>query len=306
MINICRPHLSPYFSSDFLSKEKSELEGLSQMVRYSNLLTKESNILLSDTHLNPKLIDFSSFNLVIHSNSGFDNLLPMKTLANHVPVVLGNEIRANAVAHYILNAVLTHFSSIPKLPYWDKKRSFSRKLLSELKIQLVGYGHIGSIVAKCLLPLGPELYIFDPYKNKHDLRISECDVLICAAGLTTSSEKMFHNDIINQFKNNILIINPARGQLFEEQALVTFLRDHPDAFAYLDVFEKEPVDFEQFPKNCLLSSHIAGVFDQLSELTLAFEKRVLKDFLDLNTSDFSLKYQKILLSNDPAYKNERY
>lgn len=45
-----------------------------------------------------------------------------------------------------------------------------------------------------------------------------------------------------KLKEGAAVINIARGGLIDEPSLCDFLRERPDVFAALDVFETEPLD----------------------------------------------------------------
>jgi D-3-phosphoglycerate dehydrogenase / 2-oxoglutarate reductase len=303
-MKICRPNVSPYFKDDFISKEKALIESLSNDICYTNILDSDTDILISDTHLKIEKIDFKNIKLILHANSGFDNLLPLKNYAINFPVVLGNEIRAQAVCQYIMTALYNHLGKIPHHPSWDQSRAFNRRSLKHQKIQIIGFGHIGKLVALSIQNLCKELFIYDPLKNHHALRIEEADIIICAASLSKSSQTLLNKEMMKKFKSSVLLINPSRGKIIDQKALIDYLHSHPQAFAILDVYEIEPAHFEAFPSNTLLSSHIAGVYEQLDQDTLEFEHKILRDFLDLKSDAFSLKYREILMENNPVYYYE--
>ena len=83
-----------------------------------------------------------------------------------------------------------------------------------------------------------------------------------------------------KMKKNVLFINPARGKLVNEKHLIHFLEENSEAFAFLDVFEQEPLSFEKFAhlKNVKLSSHIAGVFNKLDQSIIDFETDILRSY----------------------------
>lgn len=110
---------------------------------------------------------------------------------------------------------------------------------------------------------------------------------------------MIDKHFLNALKDSALIINAARGELIKTNDLVNFLKANDEAFAVLDVFEKEPNDFFEFSdlRNIKLTSHIAGVYKNIDLHTIDFETSVIRDYLELTSFDFSNKYQKMILQN---------
>lgn len=235
--------------------------------------------------------------LIVHANSGYDNI-SLKFVEHHpFPIVVGNELRAEAVATYVLSCLYQETSTPPFSKIWDKRRQWPRKLLSELNILILGHGHIGEKVANSLKAIGAQVQIDDPYKNLKADRIENADVLLPLMSLNPTSRARVDSKFLSQLKEDILIINAARGALIETAPLVSFLKSNPRARAYLDVFENEPADINQFRKleNVHTSSHVAGVYTSLDQRLIEFEARVIKDFL--SDPEFTTKYDRDILRN---------
>lgn len=291
---------SPYFSNTF---NQLEIESL---YPYVDILPSDSgavtDILITNTHTNFDLLSgeqVENLKLVIHPNSGYDNFPIDFVKGLKAPIIIGSTIRAEAVAQYILSALLTHYSDIPLQKKWDIERKWPRRLLSDLKITILGYGHIGKILHATLAPMVKELSIYDPFENLTQLNNKNSDVVILACGLNSKSRHIIDKNFLNSIKESALIINSARGELIKTSDLVNFLKANDEAFAVLDVFEKEPNNFSDFNdlSNIKLTSHIAGVYKNIDLHTIDFETTVVRDFLELTNFDFNNKYQKMILQN---------
>jgi D-3-phosphoglycerate dehydrogenase len=299
-LTIKRTSTSPYFSPAFNHLEKESLETLVEMLPSGS--STPSNILITNTHTHFDSLsdeELRKLELIIHPNSGYDNIPVNFVKGSKAPIVIGSTIRAQAVSQYILSALFHHFSPIAHHPEWDKERKWPRKLLSDLKICLIGYGHIGKILSSTLTPIVKELSIYDPYENLVSLNHKSADVVILACGLNAKSRHMIDKKFLNVISESALIINAARGELIKTSDLVNFLAANDEAFAVLDVFEKEPNDFWDFKhlRNIKLTSHIAGVYKNIDQHTIDFELKVVRDFLELTDFDFKNKYQKMILQN---------
>lgn len=301
-LTITRTDVSPYQAKNFVEIEKKMVHSLG--FKYS-LVEKSPHILftntLTDMGLLHEKIDLSQLRLIVHPNSGYDNF-PLSFVENtNVPIVLGNEIRANAVCEYTIAQLMERFTTTPHKPNWDSKRAFPRKRIKDLVPLIIGKGPIGNQLLHTLHTFGCETLSYDPYKGPSapltDL-VKVSDVIILAASLNQTSFHLINEKILELCKPDVTIINPARGSLINTSDLIAFLISHPDSFAFLDVFENEPRHDLALEKleNVKLTSHIAGVFDQLDQSILAFEKCVLEDFKSLNIPTFRQKYDSKLLN----------
>jgi len=64
---------------------------------------------------------------------------------------------------------------------------------------------------------------------------------------------------LSAMKPEAILINTARGEIVDEQALVKVLRERPSFSAAIDVFEEEPYRGELTTlANCVLTSHMGS------------------------------------------------
>lgn len=295
---VYRTHASSYQDSKYLANEKKVLEEISD-VNYIQTLQQyqpgSKIILITNTHTDPHLIPeriLKETVLMIHPNSGYDNLSDEFRRSAEFPIIIGNPIRANAVVEYTLGCMFKHFSPIPNHHHWQTDRAYPRKLIRDQNILLLGHGNIGKILANSLTPLCPKLTVFDPFVEaqhipypihnewSNDL-LKNVSILICAASLNQTSRRILNKSNINELNSECLILNPARGELFQEEELIHFLQKNPKSFAYLDVFEREPFapGYGSQVSNLNKTSHIAGMYRRLNNDIISFEFLVIKDFI---------------------------
>lgn len=134
---------------------------------------------------------------------------------------------------------------------------------------IVGLGRIGSIVAGKLKGIGMEVIAYDPYISEGKFTragVKKCDdleELLKVSDLITihtPKNKETYNMIgakeLEICKDNVRIVNAARGGIVNEQDLYDALVSGKVAAAGIDVFDKEPVydkkPGEQNYKNVLL------------------------------------------------------
>ncbi len=297
---------SPYHGDSFKEGEMKMVEslGISYSSQSHHGHDYHYDFYISNTHYLFKEKEVKKFNkktkLLIHPNSGYDNFSCEFVKNAHFPIIIGNRIRAKAVAEYILSCLFNHLTILQKDKEWNHQRSWNRQLIQEHHIAIIGYGHIGKILKSSLEPLSKNLTIIDPFKDSPKSIPQRFDVIVLASSLNKTSYQIINQSFLKNYcHNHLLIINGARGKLIEQNDLITHLKQNSLSFAYLDVFEKEPSDFKVFEKleNVQLSSHVAGVSCHLDQLILKFEKEVLKDFLTLTKKVFLKRYHDEILQN---------
>lgn len=305
-LQVIRTHYSPYHGQQFEQQEKNRLQNI-QGVTFQKLENADPSIpsvLITNTHTQLKKISvplLKNTKLILHSNSGYDHMNQEFDLWKDIPVVVGHEIRAQAVAEYTLSCLFQSLIDLPQHLIWNKKRTWNRPLIKDQNIWVYGYGHIGKLVVGALRGMGAIVTVIDPYVKdlaKPSGHHSEANVILVCCSLNNSSFQMFDENFFNNAHPDLIFINGARGKLVKESALREFLLTHQNAQAYLDVFENEPFDVSwyNFPQ-VWKTSHIAGVYSQLDEGIIRFEENTLKDFVALNEQDFLEKYKLELLQN---------
>jgi D-3-phosphoglycerate dehydrogenase len=149
-------------------------------------------------------------------------------------------------------------------------------------IGIIGFGNMGSTFAKKLQGMEMQILAYDKYKKKYapdyvietnlERIFKESDIISLHVPLTDETRFMVNDDFLKQFRNQIIVINTARGKVLQTEALVNAMKSGKVTGACLDVLEYEATSFEnlfseklpeafEFLKNServILSPHIAG------------------------------------------------
>lgn len=316
-VQVFRTSASSYQGSSFITGEQKILEKIPGVKYIKSLKEMDPSlpfILITNTHTDLSEIPEMILNktiLLIHPNSGFDNIKQQFLEDNSIPVVLGNPIRSHAVAEYILSCIFKEITPIPNHSHWDDSRRWDRKLLRDQTALIIGHGHIGKILRQSLIPLTREIRCFDPYDKSpgvinvwSDELAQDCDLLILAANATPFNQHMINDKVFSKLSTSCIVINAARGSLLKEEDLQNFLQKNKKAKCYLDVFAKEPFSpgYLNNLSNINKTSHIAGVFQKLNHDIISFEFLVIDDFLKSkamnNKEEFLREYQECLLTTE--------
>ncbi|WJX48609.1 D-3-phosphoglycerate dehydrogenase 2, chloroplastic [Trifolium repens] len=119
-------------------------------------------------------------------------------------------------------------------------------------LAVMGFGKVGSEVARRAKGLGMNVVAHDPYAPadraravgvelvSFDQAISTADFISLHMPLTPTTNKVFNENTFAKMKKGVRIINVARGGVIDEDALVKALDSGIVAQAALDVFTEEP------------------------------------------------------------------
>ena len=160
---------------------------------------------------------------------------------------------ADSVMGYVLNFArkLPWMDNQIKKGVWDK---IPGRSLDETKLGIIGFGNIGTAVARRARAFGMHVMAND-IKRISDKTIQETGVKIVdldellqysdfvslSCDLNPTSFHLMNEEAFSKMKEEAFIINLARGPLIDEKCLVDALKNRKIAGAALDVFEKEPL-----------------------------------------------------------------
>ena len=142
--------------------------------------------------------------------------------------------------------------------------------LYDRTLGLIGFGKIGSHVAKTAKALGMHVRIYDPYADPNLVELLNCklvgldellahaDIISLHTPLTPQTKYIINAETIAKMKKGVLIVNTARGGLVDNKALVDAVLSGHVGGAALDVLEEEKAIKEE---RQLVSPEFSGAFD---------------------------------------------
>lgn len=188
---------------------------------------------------------------------------------------------AHAVSDFAVGMMLAEARNIARAHYAIKNGIWQKKFANDgyvpelggKRVGLVGFGYIGSLVAKKLGGFDTELVVYDPYADPELLKSYGCtpmgleelfatsDFVSIHARLTPETKGLVSRDLIARMKETAIFINTGRAGLVDYDALAEALAEKRIMGAALDVFVNEPIE-EGSPfldlDNVTLTTHIAG------------------------------------------------
>ncbi len=208
----------------------------------------------------------------------------------------GNTI---STAEHTMSMILSLSRNIPQANASTKKGEWKRSQFMGVELYnktlgIVGFGRIGSEVAKRALSFGMKILTFDPFLSKEvaeelgvevvELKplLERADYITVHTPLTDETKHMISTDQFALMKKGVRVINCARGGIIDENALVVAIKEGKVIGAAMDVFEKEPLSPEaELLKldNVITTPHL-GASTEEAQVNVAIEvAEIVRDVL---------------------------
>lgn len=245
---------------------KGVLETFAQMVYYpaneiTNAVLKDADALIIRTRTicNKELLQNTKVKFIATATIGYDHIDTEYCRLNNIRWENAPGCNSGSVMQYVASVLIA----------LSKKFNFG---FSEKTIGIIGYGYVGSKVAKLANNLGFNVLINDPPLARSGLLachiplddlLKKSDIISLHIPLNKQGiDKTFHlvdKNFLNKLKSSALIINTSRGEICNEKDLKNALKEKRIKAAVLDVWQNEPdIDRELLELVDLATPHIAG------------------------------------------------
>jgi D-3-phosphoglycerate dehydrogenase len=265
----------------------------------ADLAGADALLVRSATKVDARLLAAApNLRIVARAGTGVDNVDVDAASARGILVVNAPGANSISVAEHACALMLALARSVPaadramKEGRWEKKRFLGTEVRGKT-LGIVGLGRIGQEVAHRARAFAMRVVAHDPFISSDvaggiGVELVSLDDLCAAADYVTlhvpSTEETTHlfNDArFGRCKPGIRIINTARGDLIDAQALRRAIESGLVAGAALDVFEQEPpIDWSlaQLPQ-VIATPHIAASTEEAQELVGLDTAATVRDFL---------------------------
>ena len=175
-------------------------------------------------------------------------------------IIVMNVPTANTIA--AVELTMAHILSCMRMfPYshdhlknqriWKREKWYGYEMKGK-KLGVIGFGNIGSRVAKRAQSFEMDIVAYDPYINPSKVTdldmtytknfddILSCDIITIHTPKNQETIGMIDEAEFAKMKDGVVVINCARGGLYNEEALYNNLTNGKIRFAGIDVFNKEP------------------------------------------------------------------
>ena len=236
-------------------------------------------VIRSQTRLTADLIARASRLKVIgRAGTGVDNVDVNAATKRGIVVVNAPESNAVAAAEHTLALALALCRNIPQAHSslvggdWARSRFAGNELYGKT-LGVIGFGRIGQLVAHRAQAFEMEVVAFDKFvaaerfrelgverAEASDQLYANADIVTIHLPKTLDTVNWIDAEAIAQMKDGVRIVNCARGELVDLEALEEALDSGKVAGAALDVFPEEPVtDHPLFARdNVVVTPHLGA------------------------------------------------
>ena len=235
-------------------------------------------VVRSETQVTPEVIAAGrQLRVISRAGVGVDNIdIPAATAAG---VLVLNAPGANATSageHTIglllaLTRRITDANATLHTGTWDRTR-YKPVDLAGRTVGIVGLGHVGSVVARRLRAFDMHVIAHDPLIAPGrfdelgvrpvglDELLATSDIVTFHVPATPATVRMLNAGTIDRLKRGAIVLNVARGEIVDQEALAAALASGQVAAAAVDVFPIEPTTTSPLfgLPNVVVTPHIGG------------------------------------------------
>ncbi|MFF2833774.1 C-terminal binding protein [Cellulosimicrobium cellulans] len=212
----------------------------------------------------------------------------------NTPTYCIEEVASHTVAMILtLDRGLVAYDRALRAGTWAPTAQHAARLSSTV-VAVIGYGRIGSEVARSARALGYRVLVHDPFVDAAavaadgheavgiDEAVARADVITLHAPLTASTRHLLDARTLAAAKPGVRVVNTCRGPLIDEDALADALASGHVGSAALDVYATEPLPADSRLRtldNVLLTPHAAWFSPEAMQDLPVHTARNAVDFL---------------------------
>jgi D-3-phosphoglycerate dehydrogenase / 2-oxoglutarate reductase len=199
---------------------------------------------------------------------------------------------------------------------WDKSAAGSHEIRGKT-LGIVGYGNIGSQLAVLAEAMGMRVIYYDhvdklrhgnvePAQDLDDL-LAAADVVTLHVPATPQTRAMIGAREIRTMKKGAFLINNARGDIVDLEALAAAIKDGHLRGAAVDVFPIEPSSNDapfasplQGLDNVILTPHVGGSTQEAQQRIGAEVATKFVEYSDIGSTTGAVNFPQVLLPMTPS------
>ena len=235
--------------------------------------------------------------------------------ARGIPVFNAPFANTRSVAELTMASLIMLMRRIPEKMFairegqWLKTADGANEVRKK-KLGIVGYGNIGAQLSVVASALGMHVYYYDvepklahgnarPVESLDQL-LTECDAVTLHVPSTAATRNMMSRERIARMKPGAVLINQARGDLVDVDALTEALKSGHLSGAAVDVFPEEPKgkgDRFESPlvacPNVILTPHIGGSTAEAQQAIGIDAATKIAKFIFQGATNFAVNFPQI-------------
>lgn len=258
---------------DVVEKGKmTETELLDVIENYDVLIVRSATKVTA-----PVIEKGKKLKIIGRAGVGLDNIDVEAATLRGIVVMNAPEGNTLSAAEHTFALILAMARQIPaacnmvKSGKWDRKKFMGTELFGKT-LGIIGIGRIGRRVAHYARAFGMNVLAYDPYVSEEDVEkievslvtlegvCKQADIITFHLPLTKETQNILTEKHFSIMKDGVMIVNVARGGLFEETILEKYARNGKIRAAALDVFSKEPPDCTNLIwfENVIVTPHLGA------------------------------------------------
>jgi D-3-phosphoglycerate dehydrogenase / 2-oxoglutarate reductase len=242
-------------------------------------------VIRSATKLTADLIERADRLKVIgRAGVGVDNVDVEAATRRGIVVANAPESTVTSAAEHTVGLLVALARNIPQAHAALKQGRWERSTWGGVELEgktlgVLGFGRIGQQVARRALGLGMRVVAYDPFVAKERFRelgvervespdevLAGAEFLTLHLPLTPETRGFLGREAIAKLPDGARVVNAARGELVDEEALVEALRSGKLAAAAVDVFGSEPYDGPLLQlDNVVVTPHLAASTEEAQD-----------------------------------------
>ncbi len=234
------------------------LKGLSHEKLMQVIDQYEALVLRSETKVTAEVIqEAKALQVIGRAGIGVDNIDLEAATSSGIAVVNAPTGNTVAAAEHTIALLLALARNVPQAHHSLKEGKWDRGVFMGIEVRnktlgIIGLGRVGSQVARRVQGFGMHLLAYDPFVAPDYARVlgvelvplaqllSESDFITLHTALTEATNHLIGAPELTKMKPGSYLINVARGELVDEEALLHALEENRLAGVALDVFSHEP------------------------------------------------------------------
>ncbi len=242
-------------------------------------------VIRSATKLTAELIERGERLKVIgRAGVGIDNVDVEAATRRGIVVANAPESTVISAAEHTIGLLVAMTRNIPqahaalKQGRWERK-TYGGVELADKTLGVLGFGRIGQQVARRAAGLGMRVVAYDPFVAPERFRelgvesaedvdgvYAAADFLTLHLPLTDETRGSVGTEAFAKMRAGVRIVNAARGELLDEDALLDAVRSGKVAGAALDVFSAEPYSGPLLElDNVVVTPHLAASTEEAQD-----------------------------------------
>ena len=250
-----------------------------------------------------------STKLMVRFGVGFDKVDLKAASRNGIAIARTTGANTTAVAEMALTLMLTCRRRMNLYQARTRAGEWVKDIGNELigsTVGIIGYGNIGRRLAKLLKGFDCRILAYDPFPNEEAAKadgvelvaleeiLTQSDAISIHVPYTKETHHMINRETLTLMKPTAVIVNTARGNIIDEDALYQALKSGQIAGAGVDVFAAEPLSVE----SPLLTLENAVLTPHVSSQTVESLWNIYKMAIDISADFFAGKGSPHILNPD--------